>query len=737
MGKQVAVASSVFNLMGPEDHRPHYLKSLIISGIQAESYSVADAIKEGYRNSPAIRIRNFYSWAKKDEEFQEQLGITSGELKVPVEIDMEALADQLPQDPGRVYQIESVHVGEADILYWAEQWVAKHHPDLYDTNWECDHNLKTNMITITFEDGTTEEFEAHSYDPDGRYLYVKYTSYPENEEEEEKEKEEEEDEDEEEVLLEIFIYKKGSGNEVLDSFFEMTSSAGGFYPTIPFRYDNTPITGDAYKLCKKAFRKAFNQDYDDILEQINNHENVEDIDYASVVFGVSLNTKDNASKKYIYKFLQYLMNLPDEETLAKAKAQYEKAQADWDRFLTSSDPTTIKPPRFSDYNFRIKLSVRSVHKDDKTVNFRNHYEWSLITEERGTGVLKEGKKKGDLWFEKLDIPKEAKEVYQGESLHAYEDILGGVVLCWQETTNRWRKITIRGFTHKNQIYENNSVITRATDAINDEETSGFIILLHEDVYHSLSLVDRTQMANACAYLVINCYEVKKTNFWEDWAAIILTVIVIIVTVAITVATGGAGIGLLGSAEAVGTALGFTGTTALIVGATVNALAAILLAQIITEVAVLAFGEKWGQVIGTIATAILTIGISAGVNSVNIIDALTKADNLIKISQATTNAYSKYLEASAIELNEQTQKILDETSKDISRINKMMQELYGFREIDPTHVQEYISELMERSELTERMEDFLARTLLTGSDIVEIQRQFITNFVENTITTKLP
>src|SRR5690606_13572231 len=302
---------------------------------------------------------------------------------------------------------------------------------------------------------------------------------------------------------------------------------------------------------------------------------------ASVVFGVSLNTKDNASKKYIYKFLQYLMNLPDEENLAKAKAQYEKAQADWDRFLTSSDPTTIKPPRFSDYNFRIKLFVRSVHKDYKTVNFRNHYEWSLITEERGTGILKEGKKKDDLWFEKLDIPKEAKEVYQGESLHLYEDILGGVVLCWQETTNRWRKITVRGFIHKNQIYENNSVITRATNAINDEETSGFIIPLHEDVYHSLSLVDRTQMANACAYLVFNCYEVKKTNFWEDWAAIILTVIVIIVTVAITVATGGAGIGLLGSAEAVGTALGFTGTTAVIVGATVNALAAILVAQIIT------------------------------------------------------------------------------------------------------------------------------------------------------------
>src|SRR5690606_25131092 len=126
------------------------------------------------------------------------------------------------------------------------------------------------------------------------------------------------------------------------------------------------------------------------------------------------------------------------------------------------------------------------------------------------------------------------------------------------------------FVHKNQIYGSKSVVTRAVNAINKkDEPSGFIILLHEDVYHSLSLKDRTQMANACAYLVFNYYEIYETSWWDEWGPIVLIAVFIIVAVVVTVATGGAGIGILGSAEAIGAALGLTGTAALIVGATAN------------------------------------------------------------------------------------------------------------------------------------------------------------------------
>src|SRR5690606_8690314 len=302
-----------------------------------------------------------------------------------------------------------------------------------------------------------------------------------------------------------------------------------------------------------------------------------------------------------------------------------------------------------------------------------------ITEEIGTGILKEEKKEGDLWFEKVELSTEEKQKFS--DLHHPKNI---VALYWQETKNRWRKLILYDLVHKNEMYGNNSDDTQAGDAINDKKTSKFIVLLHEEIYHSFSLVEQTHIATSCAYLVLNYYEVHELSFWEEWLPTIITVVIVILTVVITVATGGAGIGLLGPAEAVGASLGFTGTTALIVGATINTLAALLVAYIISEVAievsVAIFGEKWGRVIGAIVATILSIGISAAVNSANIINALTRADNLIKISQATTNAYSNYLKVSAIELNEQTQKMWDETSEEISRINKMTQELYGFREI---------------------------------------------------------
>ena len=111
--------------------------------------------------------------------------------------------------------------------------------------------------------------------------------------------------------LKVYIYKFESGNAVLDAMFATSSIGSQFLPVIPFRLNNQFISDTSptvlYPLAKKALKKAIGAEYDDIETNIKDNANLGDIDYAYAVFGVSLNVKENACKKYIYKFFQTIL----------------------------------------------------------------------------------------------------------------------------------------------------------------------------------------------------------------------------------------------------------------------------------------------------------------------------------------------------------------------------------------------------------------------------------------------
>lgn len=988
MGTEVAVASSVFNMAGPESKRPDYLKSLIIGAIFQNAPSLADVIGGGYLDGPGLRFRNFAKWAKRDKDFQKFMGITSGELRVPVEIDMGVLKAALPQRPGHTLRIESAAVDAASYLRWAQQWVALHHPERLNEAWVCEYERTTNTISITFPDDTVESFLALNYEAGARYLYVSYTpiadetvdpiqwgpavpvpegqtfpsvsgwlqdfanfinksvevrttkvirtsfsdnrpniintivSNPETKHYIEIDAQyqktdyrgNESDRDavssvrsvrqhkqtgrvveqtdldiQHEVIedgvvkiiqtvtiteslildrtvrvgtertthkawlpLEILIYKEGDGNPALDAFFGTSKASGNFYPPIPFRYANEPISKDpwkwrvvlpqtvdpmdwwkplkfapsisrtgeddvregrivesfldgsvlvrshegsrlqdvlgaktipvvlqapprpedaypwdpdpepewaplasilpvqpntkeAYASCKKAFKRAFNGDFGKVLKQINENDSIDDIDYAYAVFGVSLNVEENACRKYIYKFLQYLMrdtSMPV-EARAQWQAEYEAALDSWQQWLAwkerqkewgggvrISDPEP-QVTEYPDWRYTASLDVYSRHKDQETTNYRNNFRWDFISEERGQGLLKPGAKRGELWFEILDPLSQDFETYQGQNLF-YQRGNNVFTLSWQETKNSWRRLTVHGLEHRNYIYENERVLTLAVEALQDGEESGFIIPLHEDVYHSISLKDRTQMATACCFLVFNCSAIRKTSFWEDFGVILVIILIIAVSVVVTIITGGTGtVGLLGSAEAVGTFFGATGTAALIIGAAVNALAGIIVSYLITEGSVAIFGEKWGKAVGIISSALLTLGAGAAMNSADLVDALLSTEALIQLSQAGTEGFNAYIQAATQEINQATQELMEKRSEELKELQKLYDEEFSpGRKIDPKLVSEYISEL------TEKAEQFLTRTLMTGSDIVDLQLAYLENFAKFTVHTDL-
>lgn len=543
----------------------------------------------------------------------------------------------------------------------------------------------------------------------------------------------------------VFIYRYGSGNSVLDAMFSPTESTGMFAPFIPVRIDNRSITNsrfdDYYDMCAKAYKKATNAKFTKLIDKVEDNENLGDIDYAYAVFGVSLNVKENACKKYIYKWFQTMLETSTGVTTAYGtyKTQMALAMASvdtWNTWLAAQDdptnplygttePTKIPYPT---------LPTSSVNiKGNRLMNYNITVSWSAMAETIGTGMHDATHKVGDCWFVLNADDDYSQVIYTGNN-DAPENAfsVSHITLYWQETATRWRAMSVWGLNHTNKIYGGKSVDTSAKSALNDDEESGFIIPLQRDIYASISLVDATQMSTACMFMVFNCYKVVKQKWYQTG---IFKIVLIVVIIVVSYYTGGAGAGLLGSAATVGAAVGLTGIAALIVGAVANALAAMILTKLIGYASTKVFGDKIGAIVGAIASVVavsIGTGMANGATMAESFNGLMSAPNLIQLSNAAGNGYAQYMQAAVKDTIAETQKVLEDYSERSKEISEQYADVIGTGNgiIDPTQI------MNSTQAMFENMDSFLSRTLLTGSDISDMTVSMLTSFADVTLSTEL-
>lgn len=208
-------------------------------------------------------------------------------------------------------------------------------------------------------------------------------------------------------------------------------------------------------------------------------------------------------------------------------------------------------------------------------------------------------------------------------------------------------------------------------------------------------------------------------------------------------TGGAGAstaGLLGTAASVGATLGFTGLVALIVGAVANAIAAIILSQIIALGANALFGDQLGQLVGTLASIIavnMGSSMAAGKGFAATFGQLGTAENLLKLTAAAGKGYNDFI-------NNQTSSLIDATNavaSSFEEASKKIQELYKTnlgvginRTFNPM---DFLQATRIDPFIPESSSAFLSRTLLTGSDIANMTNGMLSNFAQITTSTQLP
>lgn len=701
MPPAVAVGSSAYNLAGEPKKRPDFLKSQVAAQLGGSPKSIGEAIIDGYKDSSAFRVRRFLKWSKTDPEFLTKVGVTGGSL-LGSNLDYEAIEPHVPpwdEDEEVELVWNDTFVGTSIPEMWVLQYMARYHQgEVLGEDYTYTFDPATETATITRDGEDPFVLDMPEYYSGQKYMYVFYLANPG-------------------LHSYWWIYRYETGNEALDDMIDAADGTafGAFYPPIPFRVDNWAVVEDSsqpelaalYPVAKEAFRRAYGLKFDDVQEKILDNESIADIDYVYAVQAVTFNTPENSGKKYVFKFLEFLV-----ENVPRGLAKH--------RWLTQWE-NNVWPDQTPPWK---SIKVESMLAG--TSNYRTDLKWAFMTMTAGTGLLKPDAKVDELWFEVLP---DLTAMRPFPSTYDFIGFTQEIVLNWQVTATSWKKIVVTGLQYNNYVYRTDHTVVTARAALEKEGDSEFLVPLHEGIFDSLPMVDGLQVGTSSSWLVFNSLEIAKQEWYQTgWFRVLLVVVILAVSITAAILTAGTSLGVSGAAVAgvlTGSGLGLT--AALVIAAAVDVLAGILIAYLINLVATELFGPKWGALVGALVSFVFSFGMNAGGVS-EALTALGKADTWISLMTATGTGVAGYLQGQAYEVAEQTARMMEEYAEKNAEIQRQYNELVGgaTNGIDLWVINQY------RSDLTEKPADFLTRTLATGSDVVEITLRQIEDFTRNNL-----
>lgn len=541
----------------------------------------------------------------------------------------------------------------------------------------------------------------------------------------------------------LWLYQIGSGNAVLDAMVNNpTTLPGEFFPCIPVRIDNKFISdsyySDVYSQSVKAYKKLTKKKFSSLVSSISDNPSLSDIDYAFVVFGVSLNVKEIQCRKYLFRFFEVLAE--NQEYGADAWTAFKAALDNYnialDAFKTWLDgggqgarpslPTAPSP----------SVNTIRIHGEGTVdIPYDIRMEWSYAFKTTASGSLSSA---GNVWIEKMDTFTWTPYVVGGrygtgsgvQLIAGDQRQLQHIRVYWQITDDTYQYMDVFGLHHYNYVYNGKAVSITGNEALDDTDESGFIVPMHYNTMRKMSLMASTQMTTACCFIVFNCYQVVKQKWYETG---IFRIILIVAIAIVSAVFAPGGIGLLGANITVGSYFGLSGITAAIVGSITNAIAAVVVSSIISKVSTAIFGEEFGAIIGAVISfAVFNAAANfqaTGSFSLNWGEAL-KAQNLLKLTDVASQGYSAYINAVNQGLAGKTQDLIANYNSQSQNIKDLTKANLGYTDVlfNPYWItQSNVSYSYEPSST------FLARTLMTGSDIAQMSQDMLSEYTTLNLT----
>lgn len=743
--KIVVVASTVYNMAGEEANRPNFMKANLYSAMLASGHKqfLGERVVYNMLSGPSIRQRSFFNWSVR----QDLPGLPTFSVSNKYNVDASVVTPYITVPAGKYASPQIAFVSDGDYSDFAEQWILDNNPAVYNTEWVADYDNIAHEITIQYEGGGSVTFSAGAYDATKAFLVCKYN-----------------------LLLTvddsfdsgpfIYIYEMDTGTVALDALKQDQAVSGvpEFFPALPIRLDNKSlahedfddITGTGlYTNTANAYKRATGgQSIDDILTEVDGHEDVGDIDHAYIQFGVVLNVLEPSCRKYIYKFMVEMANYQNASPsyigdFVNDVSEYETAIADHALWLAAQDdpfdplygtPEPVVPdPSLTAIPDVTTIRINSDHAE--LGSFDHRLSWVSVDEELFTGLGKVGAKTGELWFEKGQVL--AWDTY-GFQDDGWNQLLGAqkleeTFLYWQTGPNTYKRLTIWGLIHQNFVYGGKSVDITAHEAIDDPDPSGFLFPLHNPTMMKMSLKDSTQMSTADTFIVFNSYVIYKKKWYQTFLGMLFVLVLFIVVLWFVAPQFlSSAVGLLGTNAAVGLSLGFAAGSmaAVIAGAVANLLAAMFLTHAVTAFSVAVFGEKLGQIIGAILSFALNFGFTNGFDQLTFANLLTP-QNLLKFSSSLANGYAGFVASAIGDINTEMEQNLDEYETEYNRVADMINRLGGNNDLsfDPMQLTDVDAGNDRGSYVPETLDEFIHRTTMTGSDIADVTLSLIEDYAE--------
>ena len=711
----VSVASTLYNMAGDEANRPDFLKGSLVQGVLGSSSSIVDNINQNYFNGPAMNQRQFFRYADRNDI----PGLVSTNISGNIEIDISLVEAQIPE-PGTVFLAQ---INKGDFIPWVEKWILSNHPTRINEDWISDYNPNTSTFSIEFPNNDFFAWNNDGsfglvYGLNKEFIIAKYIKASDS-------------------SNEIFFYERNTGNIVLDSLFVSVDSSSfqEFFPFMPIRINNESITDpkytEAYQETRKAYSKAFQgKKFDDLIDIVEDNENINDIDYAYLCFGVSLNTKENACKKYVYKFFEksrVFQNTNSNQIISSFQSVIDQYNADkaaysaWVQEGANGEsptyPTITIPP------------VSTIQIKDSTFGFDYRVSWinCEISQEAGNFHNETGQenlaKKDSCTM--IDGSSFSFEIYSNSDFPETITI-PSMIIYWQDQNNSYKKMTIWGLVSENFIYGGNAVKISSSEALADIEESGFLIPLHYPTFKEMGLKDATQMSTANSHIMFNSYLVVKQKWYQrSFFKILIVILAITIGVVFAPGTFASGTGLLGNNAILGASLGFTGTVAIIVGTIANYIAAILFTEIISIVGTTLFGEEFGALF----SAVVGLAIGASISGIEI----WSTEGLMNLTSSIANGYQGWVEN---EINEMSGELGSESKSYEKRmreidalINNLNNNDLNFNPVFLTDWNQSNVRSSSKGYVPESSDQYIRRTTMTGSDIVDLTLSMVYDYVD--------